>query len=74
MLVMTPDEYNKLCGYDYAIEEVKLLDADVEFVILSNDDDCPFAVTKYVDGRYAIVGCGYDSEITEEEVAIYLGE
>ena len=56
------------------IESVKLFDVDVTAVYVSDNEENEYVGVEYVDGRFSIVGCGDDCEVSYDEMCTMLYE
>lgn len=70
---MSVKEFEDVFGDD--IENVKLFeDIDAVAVYISSNDENPYVGVEYIDGRFSIVGCRADCEVSYEEMCAMLYE
>ena len=61
---MNVDEFEKESGC--LVDVVKVLDDDVEYVYINEDEECPYTGCKYVNDTYSICGVGMDCKVDFE--------
>jgi hypothetical protein len=64
-------EFEDLCGDTIECVQV-LMDAKPIGVLLSDNDECPYAVVEYEGGRYSVCGVRSDGEVDYETAVLFL--
>lgn len=72
MIIMSEEEYNDIAGHWDAVNLMKLFDAEVTRVFISENMLGNYTVLEYEDGRFSVVGPGVEREIKRYEIAKFL--